>query len=82
MSIEKVSQEELHSNFKERLQGLINENRQMAQKIKENEATALKLQGALETLEYYNPPLGEVPQETVSAPPEEDSEDAEVGLTD
>jgi predicted nuclease with TOPRIM domain len=82
MSVEKVSQEELYANFKERLQGLINENRQMAQKIKENEATALKLQGALETLEYYNPPLGEEPQETVSAPPEEDSEDVEVGLTD
>ena len=36
--------------------------------MKENEVTALKLQGAIEALEYYNP-------ETMSAPPEE--EDAE-----
>ena len=72
MTVEKVSQEELHANFKARLQTLIAENQQMAQKIKENEATALKLQGALETLEYYNPPLVEEPQETMSAPPDED----------
>jgi|TARA_B100002019_G_scaffold119955_1_gene102954 hypothetical protein len=72
MTVEKVSQEELHAQFKTRLQSLIAENQQMAQKIKENEATALKLQGALETLEYYNPPLVETPQETMSAPPDEE----------
>ena len=46
------------------MQQLIEENQQLAAKIKENEVTALKLQGAIETLEYYNP-------ETMSAPPEE-----------
>jgi hypothetical protein len=40
----------------------------MAAKIKENETTALKLQGAIETLEYYNP-------ETMSAPPDEETVD-------
>jgi hypothetical protein len=31
----------------------------MADKIKSNEATALKLLGAIETLEYLNPPATE-----------------------
>ena len=65
MAIEKVSQAEMHSQFKERYAKLIEENQQLAAKIKENEVTALKLQGAIETLEYYNP-------ETMSAPPEEE----------
>ena len=57
MTIDKVSQDELHGQFKQRLQNIIAENQQLAQKIKENEAVALKLQGALETLEYYDPSL-------------------------
>ena len=56
------------SEFRERLQKLIGENQQLAAKIKENETVALKLQGAIETLEYYNP-------ETMSAPPEEEAVD-------
>lgn len=54
MTIEKVSQEEMLVQFKERLQKVISENQQLAAKIRENESTALKLQGAIETLEYYS----------------------------
>ena len=54
MTIEKVSQEEMLVQFKERLQKVITENQQLAAKIRENESTALKLQGAIETLEYYS----------------------------
>lgn len=52
MTIENTSPEELLSSFKERYQNLINENQQLTQKIKENEVQALKLLGAIETLEY------------------------------
>lgn len=52
MSLEKSSPEELITQFRERYQGLITENNQLAQKIKDNEAVALKLLGAIETLEY------------------------------
>tara|TARA_B100000902_G_scaffold379063_1_gene412999 strand:+ start:44 stop:289 length:246 start_codon:yes stop_codon:yes gene_type:complete len=51
--VEKISQEQMLSEFKERFQKLITENQQLGQKIKENESQALKLQGAIETLEYY-----------------------------
>ena len=72
MTIERVSQEEMLAQFKERLQGLVSENEKMAAKIKENEITALKLQGAIETLEY----LDKVPEEeTASHPPDEETED-------
>lgn len=64
--MEKVSQEEMLSQFRERLQTLVAENQQLAAKIKENEVTALKLQGAVEALEYYN-----TPEETMSHPPDE-----------
>lgn len=66
--MEQVSQEQMLKEFRERLQKLIGENQQLAAKIKENETVALKLQGAIETLEYYNP-------ETMSAPPEEEAVD-------
>ena len=46
---------ELLGQFKERYQNLIGENQQLAKKIKDNEQTALKLLGAIETLEYLNP---------------------------
>ncbi|AFD02702.1 hypothetical protein Syn7803C97_84 [Synechococcus phage S-MbCM6] len=75
MTIEKVSQDEMLGQFKQRYASLVEENKKLAEKIKENEITALKLQGAIETLEYYNPPE----EETMSAPPEEDEE---VGLTE
>ena len=65
--LEKVSQETMLSQFKERYQKCIADNQQLAAKIKENEVTALKLQGAIETLEYYiNPPA-----EETASPPEE-----------
>ena len=67
MTVEKVSQEEMHSQFKERNQKLIEENQQLSAKIKENEVTALKLLGAIETLEYFNPKEEE---ETASTPPD------------
>lgn len=54
MAIEKTSSEELLAQFKERHQNLVSENQQLAAKIRENEATALKLLGAIETLEYLS----------------------------
>jgi len=65
--MEKVSQESMLKEFRERFAKLTAETNQMAAKIKENEVTALKLQGAIETLEYYiNPPA-----EETASPPEE-----------
>ena len=52
---ETTSPEELLGQFRSRYQGLLKDNREMADKIKSNEATALKLLGAIETLEYLNP---------------------------
>ena len=49
---ETVDQEKLISDFKTRLKAYVDENQQMAQKIRQNEQQALKLQGAIETLEY------------------------------
>ena len=66
MTIEQASQPEMLAQFRERFNKLIEENQQLAAKIKENEQTALKLQGAIETLEYYNP-------QTMSAPPDEET---------
>ena len=66
MSIEQVSQTDMLAEFRERLKKLVEENQQYAAKIKENETVALKLQGAIETLEYYNP-------QTMSAPPDEET---------
>tara|TARA_Y100000310_G_scaffold94964_1_gene92816 strand:- start:982 stop:1206 length:225 start_codon:yes stop_codon:yes gene_type:complete len=65
MTIEQVAQPEMLRQFKERFNVLVEENKQLAARIKENEVTALKLQGAIEALEYYNP-------ETMSEPPEEE----------
>ena len=79
-TLEKVSQVEMMRQFKERYAKCIEENKQLANKIRENEATALKLQGALEALEYYNPP-----EETPESPPEipaDDIADESPGLTD
>ena len=71
MTIEKVSQEEMLQNFQTRLGSLLEENKKLAEQIKSNEVTALKLQGAIETLQYYNP------EETMSHPPDEAEEEAE-----
>lgn len=54
MTIEKVSQEEMLTQFKQRYASVIEDNRKLAEQIKQNEITALKLQGAIETLEYYS----------------------------
>ena len=48
---ETMDQEELLGQFRERYQNLISENQQLAKKIKDNESQALKLLGAIETLE-------------------------------
>jgi hypothetical protein len=52
---ETATQEELLEQFRTRYQSLIKENNDLGKKIKENEATALKLLGAIETLEYLAP---------------------------
>ena len=52
---ENKAPEELLGEFKERYQSILGENQQLAKKIKDNEQTALKLLGAIETLEYLNP---------------------------
>ena len=57
---ETASQEELLEQFRTRYQNLLKENNELREKIKGNEATALKLLGAIETLEYLNPPAEEV----------------------
>ena len=52
MSLEKSTPEELMIEFKEKYQSIVSENQKLSQKIKENEAVALKLLGAIETLKY------------------------------
>jgi|TARA_B100000902_G_C27287929_1_gene905442 uncharacterized protein YeeX (DUF496 family) len=47
---------ELLATFKERYNRLANETKEMQEKIRQNEQTGLKLMGAIETLEYLNPP--------------------------
>tara|TARA_R100000234_G_scaffold42927_1_gene25487 strand:- start:510 stop:716 length:207 start_codon:yes stop_codon:yes gene_type:complete len=61
--MEKVSQESMLKEFRERFAKITAETNQLAAKIKENEVTALKLQGAIETLEYYD--------DSAASPPEE-----------
>ena len=58
---------ELTTEFKQRYSDLINENQSLAKKIKDNEQTALKLLGAIETLEYLNPPVEEEKVEEAAA---------------
>lgn len=52
---EQQSPSDLLDGFKTRYQNLLNENKELAAKIKENETTALKLLGAIETLDYLYP---------------------------
>ena len=61
---ETVDQEKLLSDFKTRLASIVEENQKMAQKIRSNEQQALKLQGAIETLEYILQPGEEVNEVT------------------
>ena len=60
--VEKVSQETMLQQVRERFNAAIEENKQLSENIKQNEVVALKLQGAIEALEYYqeNPPTPEV----------------------
>jgi len=69
MTVEKVTQEDMLAQFKERYEVLIRENAQLAEKIKQNEMQALKLQGAIETLTYIAEEEGE--EETPSEETEE-----------
>jgi len=59
--VEKVSQEAMLAQFQERFNNTVKENEELAKKIKENEIIALKLQGAIEALQYYqqSPPQEE-----------------------
>lgn len=71
MTIEKVTQDEMLKQFRERFDSLQEENKQLAQKIRDNEGIALKLLGAIEALSYYleDDELkeeGETPEEEVS----------------
>ena len=82
--VEKVSQEEMLKNFQDRFQKLIDENQKLAAKIKENEQVALKLQGAIEALEYYNenpPEAGGTEVNNVDIPGD-DISDESPGLTE
>tara|TARA_B100001250_G_scaffold7359_1_gene6182 strand:- start:1629 stop:1868 length:240 start_codon:yes stop_codon:yes gene_type:complete len=71
MTMDKISQDEMLVQFKDRYSNLITENQQLAESIKKNEVQALKLQGAIEALEYYAPP-----EET---PPEIEGDDVTDG---
>ena len=51
--VEKVSQEAMLAQFQERFNNTVKENEELAKKIKENEIVALKLQSAIEALQYY-----------------------------
>jgi hypothetical protein len=68
MTIEKVSQEEMLKQFRERFDALQEENQKLSQKIRDNEGVALKLLGAIEALSYYQ---DDAEEETMSHPPDE-----------
>ena len=51
----------LLQEFKDRYTNIQKETQQLQGKIRENESTALKLMGAIETLEYLTPPVAEEP---------------------
>jgi hypothetical protein len=50
-----LAPEVLLEQFKGRYEAILAENQQLLAKIKENEQIALKLQGAMETIQYLNP---------------------------
>ena len=54
MTIEKVSQPEMLQQFQDKCAQFKQRLNNSLPKL-ENEVTALKLQGAIETLQYYNP---------------------------
>jgi hypothetical protein len=71
MTIEKSSPEELLAQFKERYQTTVAEIEKLKKGIQENEAVALKLLGAIETLSYLNgEEVTEEPVDSEEAPQE------------
>lgn len=60
---EQLPPDELLAQFKSRYEGILQQNKELAQTIKQNETQALKLLGAIETLEYLNPPEEDQPTE-------------------
>ena len=60
---EQLPPEDLLAQFKQRYEGILQQNKELAQTIKQNETQALKLLGAIETLEYLNPPEEDQPTE-------------------
>tara|TARA_B100001113_G_C21115748_1_gene625251 strand:- start:1921 stop:2151 length:231 start_codon:yes stop_codon:yes gene_type:complete len=60
---EQLPPEELLAQFRSRYEGILQQNKELAQTIKQNETQALKLLGAIETLEYLNPPEEDKPTE-------------------
>mgnify|MGYP006280087421 CR=1 FL=1 len=57
-----LAPEVLLEQFKARYEAIVAENQQLVAKIKENEQIALKLQGAMETIQYLNPETAETPE--------------------
>lgn len=72
MTIEKSSPEQLLNDFRERYQTIQTEQTKLRNQLQENEAVALKLLGAIETLSYLN---DEPVEESTEVPAEETSEE-------
>jgi hypothetical protein len=66
---ENSSPDELLTNFQSRYQALLDENKSLSTKIRDNETTALKLLGAIETLEYLYPHTPEAKTEEAPGTP-------------
>tara|TARA_B100001996_G_scaffold341660_1_gene295843 strand:+ start:320 stop:589 length:270 start_codon:yes stop_codon:yes gene_type:complete len=73
--VEKVSQTDMLKQFQDRLKQLQDENNGLISKVRENEQTAFKLQGAIETLQYYNPDAVPPVEETAPDIPADDVTD-------
>jgi hypothetical protein len=59
-----LAPEALLEQFKARYDAIVNENQQLLAKIRDNEQIALKLQGAMETIQYLNPELSTPEEKT------------------
>lgn len=59
-----LAPEVLLEQFKARYDAIVNENQQLLAKIRDNEQVALKLQGAMETIQYLNPELNTPEEKT------------------
>ena len=66
---ETSSPDELLEGFKTRYQKILDENKSLSNKIRDNETTALKLLGAIETLEYLYPHTPEAKTEEAPGTP-------------